>query len=739
MRKNKAVIAATWAVAALLTSGVAGANLVGRTRDIATGRPVRDVNIRLLESGRVITSDRHGEYRFDKLMPGLYHLLATHIAYDGSDTLAVRIPDQFSLDINLKPTPWVLNDVVVTGTRSPHLLKEVPIQTEVITRRDFERSGAKSVDEALSSAIGIQINEDMSGRGATIRGIEGDRVLVLVDGERSVGRVRGSIDLGQYSLTNVDKIEVIKGTGSTLYGSDAIGGVVNIITRRPSHNQTQYGLYGDFGSHIGYNPSAVLNYGNTDFGLTMDAKLYATDGFDLEPETPHTNGQEKTKRFNFNTKLRKNLSSKWNLLTSVRYMRERKDWFEYEEIDDFNKYLYNDIETNRRYDGSVAFDYLSGDRYSMKTRFFVSYYDHDFDKFNGPWWVDTSHTEDLYYEASYTSNYTIGDGHVVTYGLDHSYQDLRSDQVIDGSQADRTWSGYLQYEHTPLRGLNILPGLRYEHHSAYGGHVNPSINIMYDIHPQVKLRGFVGRGFRAPSIKQQYFVFDHTAAGYVIYGGRVPLPPGLDFGNGNYDDLTQETSITSSISAELSYGTIGLHRITYFYNHLEDLIEFTLIGFTPEYDRGVYIYQNVDRAVTQGIEWESRFRLSAAVDFSLSYDYLYTRDLVAGRDLVNKPAHSFKFNVSGVHAATGLGATFWGDYHSHKLWNSISNSGGNEGEPEYAPSRARLNLNLFKRWGQGLELFVRLNNILGKTRYEYGYWPGFEIFAGFKYDWQSIR
>lgn len=724
----------------LSATGVAAADLSGRTLDSQTGLPLRDVNIRLLESDRLVASDRHGEYRFDKLEPGRYSLVATHVGYDGRDTLVVEITDQTTFDILLEPSPWVLNDVVVTGTRSPHLLKEVPVQTEVITRRDFERSGARSVDEALRSAIGIQINEDVSGQGATIRGIDGDRVLVLVDGERAVGRVRGSIDLGQYKLSNVAKIEVVKGTGSTLYGSDAMGGVVNIITRRPVRDRTKLTLYSDYGTHNTYSPSAVLNFGNANRGFVFDAGWYATDGFDLAPETPHTNGQEKTSRLNLNAKFRKKLSTKWDLTASTRFMRERKDWFEFEYIDELNQYLYNDIEINRRYDGSLSFDYRSGERYSMKTRVFVSYYDHDFDKFSGDFWIDTSHTEDLFYEVSYTSNYTIGDGHVATYGLDYSYQDLRSDQVIDGSEADRNWAGYLQYEYTPLRQLTLLPGVRYEHHSTYGGFVNPSFNAMYDVSEGVKLRGFVGRGYRAPSIKQQYFIFDHSAAGYVVYGGNVPLPPDLNFDQSDFEDLAQENSINSSISAELSYGTIGLHRITYYYNHLEDLIEHLLIGFTPEYRRGVYVYQNIDRAVTQGIEWESRIELSDAIDFSFSYDYLHTRDLEKARELINKPAHTFKFSISGTDEASGLGITFWGDYHSRKLWVPITNTGGNEGEPEgYAPSRTRLNANIIKKFNDGLEMFVRLNNIGGGTNYEFGYWPGFQIFAGFKYNWQKVN
>ena len=146
----------------------------------------------------------------------------------------------------------------------------------------------------------------------------------------------------------------------------------------------------------------------------------------------------------------------------------------------------------------------------------------------------------------------------------------------------------------------------------------------------VKFRGSVAEGFRAPSLKEGYFVFDHSSAGYIVYGGYVPIPESTLAGL-KPKPLKPENSINSSISAEFSYGSIGMHRVTYFYNHLENLIQYQEIGFTPKYNLGMYIYQNVQRAITQGIEWESRVKMASGIDLSLSYDYLYTRDLSSGR------------------------------------------------------------------------------------------------------------
>jgi outer membrane receptor for ferrienterochelin and colicins len=723
-------------VSTLSAGSVTAGSLKGRILDSETGNPIWGANITIIERDSVIESSRQGTFEFTRLPDSTYRLVVSHVAYDHSDTLRISVSGTTEYNVTLTPKPWVLEDVVVTGTRSPHLLKNVPVQTEVVARRDFERTGATTVDEALTSSIGVAINDDLSGKGATIRGVQGDRILVLVDGERAVGRVNGTIDLGQFSLANVEKIEIVKGTGSTLYGSDAMGGVVNIITNKIHNHSRSAKLRSEYGAYGSFNPDLQLEFSNSRWGANLGAKYYRTDGFDLDKSTPHTNGQDAVKRINLDGKLRYLLSERWTLTSSGRWMTEDRDWVESEALPILM--VYDDTEFNDRYDGSMVFDYLSGDKYSMKLRFYGSYYDHQWNKVEREFstWVDTSKTKDYFFETSYSSNYVIGQNHVATYGFDYNYQDLKSSELAQEKEADEAGDAYLQYEYSPHKKWTFLPGVRYEYHSSFGGKTNPSINIMYQPSEQFKLRGFTGYGFRAPSIKEQYFTFDHTAAGYVVYGGRVANADSLaQAGNLEYRPLKDENSINASISAEFSYGSIGMHRITYFYNHLNDLIDFVMIGSDSTYYRGIYVYQNIERATTQGIEWESRVRLSQNIDFSFSYDYLKSLNLTTGDPLTNRPSHTFKFYLSGYYDKLGIGGTFWGTYNSRKLFVPRTNTGGNEGAPEdWAKARATLNVNVFKRMGN-LEAYVRVENLLDQVNMLYGYWPGISVYTGFKYDW----
>lgn len=710
--------------------------LTVRVLNLETDSPVQSANVVLLETGEGIQSDKYGRVAFEGLAPGSYRVTVSHVGFVTTEASVVQVgTEPTSADVRVQPKAWIIDEVVITGTRSPHMLKDVPVQTEVIGQKEFQRTGARTVDEALAWSVGTTVREDMSGKGVALRGLEQDRVLILVDGERAVGRVRGSIDLGQYSLGNVDRIEVVKGTGSTLYGSDAIGGVVNIITRRPEESPPTLRLYADYGSHGTANPAADLAFHRGGIAFALAGNYYRTDGFDLDKSTPHTNGQEQIDRLNLSGKVSAAMDQRWRLTWSGRFMTEDRDWIESEIFPPDLVFVYDDEEINRRYESSANLEYKSGDRYQMGLRLYGTYYDHSWEK-SAPEGerIDLSETDDEFYEIAYTSNYVIGQGHRMTYGADWNHQDLRSSEIAGEAKADRAWDGYFQYEYAPNPSVTILPGVRYEHHSSFGTHLNPSFNLMVSPGQRFKFRGYVGGGFRAPSIKEQYFVFDHTAAGYVVYGGAVTLPEDLAVEPGRFKSIEEEKSINSSLSAEISYGTIGMHRVTVFYNHLDNLIDFTLIGFTPTYWRGIYVYQNIATAITRGIEWESRVKLASSLDLSFSYDYLFSRDLDTHRPLLNRPEHNFKLVLSAIDEGTGIGGSIWGERISRKLWVSQSNTGQQEGAPVYAPKRTTFNMSAFKRFNGGVEAFARLENIFDETNVTYGYWPGFQIFTGLKLD-----
>ncbi len=680
--------------------------------------PVVEANILVEELDLKARADLDGRYQIAIDNAGTYRLQITHVSFE-TRVLDIKLGERDTVvNVVLSPRTYIYDEVVVTGTRTPYLLKDVPVTTEVIRTDDAIRTGATTVDQALKSAVGINIDDNFSGSGASLRGLDPTRVLILIDGEKMVGRVRGAIDLAQISLANVEKIEVVKGVGSTLYGSDAIGGVVNIITRKPQA-QLRLNSAGEYGTFNSYMQNLELESKRGSWGLQMGARFDRTDGFDLDQSTPHTNGMERIKRFNLDGKVTRKLSKAFDLSINGNFFRERKDWIESEYIDPIT-FTFDDQENNYRYSAGGKLNFQPNPRTLVDINLYGTYYDHLWEKFTASGSLsDKSRTEDYLGEASVSATHSYKEGHVVTMGGDLVAQSLKSEEIVAGKQEVSSGDVYMQYEWKPVESLTMLPGIRLEEHSTFGEHVNASINVMYNPHPRFRIRAFHGGGFRAPSIKELYFRFDHSAAGYIVIGGG--------------EDLRPEKSRNSSLSLEYSYEGIGLHRITYFYNDINDMIEFNLTGFSPTYWRGIYKYQNVFKAYTRGIEWQSELKINHHVDFSLSYTWLTAKNRETGHWLLNRPEHALKL-LSSIHFdEVGLVVTAWGSWYSGKLWVPLGAQNDFESDV-WAPTRRDLNLSVSKRVWENLELFARGENLTDDVEIDFGYWPGRTFHAGLRWN-----
>ncbi|MEQ8983205.1 MAG: TonB-dependent receptor plug domain-containing protein, partial [Deltaproteobacteria bacterium] len=185
--------------------------------------------------------------------------------------------------------PEAIEQIVVTGSRIAETEDDAPVRVEVVTRERIEQSGSESVAELLEEHGGVQI--DRSFRGATVemQGLSSEYVLVLVDGQRAIGRTDDAIDLSRFPVDRVERIELVKGASSALYGADALGGVINIITRgadRPLEAAARlaYGRFDtlDLAGHVAGHAGP--------FELRLSAGWHRADAYDLSPEDPGTTG-----------------------------------------------------------------------------------------------------------------------------------------------------------------------------------------------------------------------------------------------------------------------------------------------------------------------------------------------------------------------------------------------------------------------------------------------------------------
>src|SRR6185295_14510350 len=177
--------------------------------------------------------------------------------------------------------------VVVTGSRTERSLGEAPVATEVISREEIQESGARDAAELLEDRPGVHLERGFAGAAIELEGLPADYTLILVNGVRVPGRVNGVIDLSRFATENIERIEIVRGAGSALYGSDAIAGVVNIITRAASrplelNGSANVGAFGRFDVTGGAGTKGKVG------SLRVSGGRHSSEGFDLDPSDPAT-------------------------------------------------------------------------------------------------------------------------------------------------------------------------------------------------------------------------------------------------------------------------------------------------------------------------------------------------------------------------------------------------------------------------------------------------------------------
>lgn len=177
--------------------------------------------------------------------------------------------------------------VVVTGTRTERALSDSVVTTDVVTQEQVLESGASDASEVLESIPGVVVTRSFRGAGVQMQGLDSQYVLILINGQRMIGRRDGVLDLSRIPAERIERIEIVKGAASALYGSDAIAGVINIITREPEHGLSSQTV-ASFGSRNTLDASETLGQRNDTFSTVVDLGWHMTDGYDWDPSDEQT-------------------------------------------------------------------------------------------------------------------------------------------------------------------------------------------------------------------------------------------------------------------------------------------------------------------------------------------------------------------------------------------------------------------------------------------------------------------
>ena len=648
-----------------------------------------------------------------------FRILAITCLYAAS-ILLISVPTAFAADI------YQMDEIVVTATRTEKALVDVPVRTEVVSREQIERSHARDLKQALEAVPGVMLKRihGKSGYSVWLQGMDSDRVLVLLNGEPISASTGSSVDLTQISAMEIERIEIIKGASSALYGSAAMGGVINVISRRNEKPLAlsvtlDGGSWGDDNlddgdaiaqRHVG--TQVATQQGKWNALAVIDVR--ESDGYDLDKRTFSSQGNSGTK-FNVHTRIGYRPDEHSEIYLSPKYYREdiQNQFSTPAPGTPSGEVRKNKDELAKRTSISVG-GHSKLKEESQLSGFIIV------ENFTDETQQDVIATSEIdqsrYAEIDITKvelqwDQPISDNQILTSGVAYSEESLNQTQQtfqgpslvtfseIQGKAARENSELFIQNDIFINNNVELLLGTRAQNDSDFGGHFAPKVNLLYSPDwfdkAETRLRTGIGTGYRVPNLKERFFVFDHTALGYKVLGNT---------------DLKPEQSTNVQLGLEV-VSAKQRFDINLFYNDIDQLIETDSAPVQDESGILIFKYINVARATTYGLDLAWSRALDDRWSASSGYTFLSAKDRQTKNRLPDRPEHQLKAELRFDYQPWKLDIALVGIYQSEEyidLANTIKSPGWNTWD-----------LKITQKTTQHLSVFFGIDNITNDHRLKF--------------------
>ena len=549
-----------------------------------------------------------------------------------------------------------MKEVMVSANKTEKPFVELTVPAKIISKKEIENSGHSRLDEIISEQVGIITVPGFGGsEGVQLQGIDPEYTLILIDGLPVIGRVAGTLDLSRISLASVEKIEIIKGASSSLYGSEALGGVINIITRKVKDEGFKKNVYYQYGSYNTQDILTDISFRKNKFAVFGNINRYSSNGYDLI----EGDGQKTVEAFQNitgNLGLYYNMNKLGNLNLNYKLFEEDRDGTVFitspgienkSETNENNISLIYQNKLSKSVDLNIDIyktKYLNKEQQVVPNGIIN---ENNFDQSLSR--VDVR----LKHSTSSGSYYTIG------FGYDNEKLERTN---ISVKPEHKSQFLYFQYDWKTNNKFNLVSGIRYDSHNKYSSQLSPKVSFKYDFSEDLNLKGSFGYGYKTPDFRQLYLNFSNSTSGYIVLGVSVIDEVITELQNNNelmfYDEL-----FTTNLLAENSNSyNLGLQyyvtpdiplEINLFRNNIYNLIETNIVGRKTN-GQTIYSYSNVNKAFTQGIEIQGSWNPIKILTLDGGYQLLYAKDIEAiesfqsgtvfARDRITKQSFELKSN-----------------------------------------------------------------------------------------------
>jgi len=593
------------------------APMSGQVVSRADGAPVASAEVRQLSSGERVRSDADGRFTIgartgDSVLIRVLGYRERRLAVDADASKS-------AWRVVLEPLATVLP--VYTTTMGQRVIRanESPRSVTVVDRKEIDATAAVSANQLLRQLPGMQeLPAPPSKTSISIRGFDDSRVLVLVDGEPVAGSLVESRDIGRLSTIATERIEVTKGPSSVEFGSDALGGVINIVQAAPTKTLTVDGV----GRHgeLGRQESSVGISNTTGrVGYRLNGGWRQTDrltGYNAA-------GSTFNRIFDLRGDARMALGREWTARVDVQGSQERQRF----PLDaNFNGFI-----DNR---GGQGFAEAQGPAIGgrLRVRTFQQRFNYQYRQSRGllPIRGSADSVEQQERQGRYLIAYTkVAGRHAIDVGVQHSRRTLVAPTKVDGDSARERITEVFARDSWTIGDVLFTAGARHTSSTLWGSTTNPSVGLAWQASPSLRLRSNVARGFRAPGFKEIRYTFFNPAGGYQIVGNP---------------DLQPESSVSGSAGATWAPSLRWSLDAEAYRNDVKDLVDWSFRGNNVA---GYQTYANVNiaRARTQGIETNARVTVAGS-EITVGYDFLRARNLSTGLPLTRRATHTARARVS---------------------------------------------------------------------------------------------
>lgn len=585
---------------------------------------------------------------------------------------------------------YEMDDTIVTAERMPSKTMKTPANVAVITAKEIEANHFSSLDEAISHVNGVSVVRQGGGAQQRVRINGNDRVVIMVDGQRlnddqGVSSGRFSVDMNMLpTMENIQRIEIVKGGSSALYGSDAVGGVINIITKKVYKNQTKIDM--NTGSWNTHNYEITTQGRENDFSWLITGGIQRRGHFDYKfnGSSPTMENSDYNNN-SFSMKLNNRFSDSDSL--TVYYAHKSVDAGQYKCLGNTSTAISDPVPRLKENFNNYAITYNFKENTDVPA--YVRWFYNDKGIYNQGWLSNRTIGVD------YQDGWKLNDQHTLVAGAEwHQGRAENPAAMSGGNYKDERVTQealYLQDTWQLADKWTLVPGIRMDHHSKFGTHWSPKVALNYLADKDTHVYASWGKVFKAPTMDDLYYKQDWG------YGMGM-------FGN---PDLRPETGYTATIGMDHNFDENTSAGISFFITELNDAIRW---GSDPVTFNWYAL--NVNKEKQRGMELSFKQKLSPMWSYDLGYSYIKREvDKNEGMGMVldnNLQPNGYKLGVhytSGAWKAnllgtigSGLEARYYNGNSSYNIWD----------------------FNLSYEVNSQLTTYFKVNNLTNQEYYENG-------------------